>query len=93
MVYVDDFTVPAEVEQTGEQAVRFTIRYKSGISPSSHRIAWDGKLWRIVNAIHDRKRKMLVIDCNIGAWVDVTDLDSDTTEYIGNIPVVEPPSE
>lgn len=83
--------VPCEPERIGETTARFIVRYMDSITPASHQITWDGHTWRITSTVHDRRRTMLTIDCEISTFVESTDLDSETTEYVANVPVVQPP--
>ncbi len=80
----------ADVERTTEQNARFTVRYRSDVTPTSHRIVWEGCVWNITNAVHDRKKTMTVIESDFSALVEVTHLQSTETEYIDGIPVLHP---
>lgn len=92
VTWTDDFKVPAEVQRDTELIARFIIRYRSGITPDSHRIIWGDWIWTITNIVHDRKRTMLTIDADAVPLVPSTDLDSETTEYVDAVPIVRPPS-
>ena len=85
--------IPADPEQFSETTCRFTIRYRRDVSPKSHRIIWNGKIWTITNAVHDRKRIDLIIDCDFSDHVEVTHLQSTQREYISTLPVIRPESD
>lgn len=92
VTWTDDFTARCEVRRDSELVCQFTIRYRSGITPDSHRIVWDAWTWRITNATHDIKKRQLVIVADATPLVESTDIDSDTTEYVDAVPIVRPPS-
>lgn len=90
--WLEDFREWSEAQRLSETSARFIIRYRSGITPASHRILWDDARWTIVNVIHDRRSTMLSIDADISNLVESTDLNSETTEYLDAVPVLRPPS-
>jgi len=88
--------ISAEAERLSETAAQFIIRYrKTGdgteINALSHRIIWDGALWYIASAVHDRKRTMLTITCDLTNMIEVTHLESTEREFMEGVPIVEPP--
>lgn len=90
VTWTDDFTTRAEVRRETELIARFTIRYRSGITPASHRIVWEAKLWYITTAVHDLKKRFITIDADATPLVESTDLTDTTTEYIDAVPIVRP---
>ena len=88
--WTDAFTLPAEVRRDTEMIARFTIRYRDGITPASHRMIWDGILWRITSAVHDRKRTLWTIDADGTPLVDSTELTDETTHYVDAVPIMRP---
>lgn len=84
------YTVDADAVRLDEQSARFAVRYRSGVTPASHRIIWDGCLWTIVSATHDKKRTQLTIDCNFSNLIEATHLTSTETEYVDAVPVLRP---
>lgn len=84
------FTVDAHAERFDEQGCNFTVRYRSGVTPSSHRILWDDCIWTIVSAVHDQKRRQFTIVCNFSNLVEATHLQSTETEYVDAVPVLRP---
>ena len=86
------FTADAEPQRNSETDVRFTMRYRDGITPASHQIIWDNAVWNIRNVLHDRRRVMLFLDCE-ATKVDVTHLQSTEREFIDdNLPLTNPRS-
>lgn len=90
VTWTDDFTVWSEVRRDSELIAQFIIRYRSGVTPASHRLIWEGTVWRITSVVHDRRRTMLTINADAEPLVESTDLDSVTTEYIDAVPVLRP---
>lgn len=84
------FTIKGEAQRSSETLARFIIRYRPGIGPDTHRIIWDGAIFNITSAVHNRKRTMLTIDCDFSMMVEVTHLQSTEREYIDGLPVVRP---
>ncbi len=83
-----EFREWADAERTTEQNATFIIRYRSDIGPESHRIIWDGSIWTIVSAVHDRKRTMLTISSDFSDAIEVTNFQSTEREFIDGLPVV-----
>lgn len=92
VTWTDDFVVHARVIRSSELVCEFTIRYKTGITPESHRIIWEGRTWNITSPPHDIKKRQLVIIADEVPLVDSTDIDSDTTEYVNAVPILRPSS-
>jgi len=69
---------------------RFIMRYRDGITPTSHRIIWDDVIWIIESAIHDLKRHTITIDCNVDQLQEVTHMTSTETEYVDGVPIRRP---
>lgn len=99
VTWEDDFVVPAEVQIQAETLARFVIRYRTTgdengnevqISAKTHRIVWEGKIFHITSAPHDRKRTQLTIDADFSMMVDSTDLQSEHEEFITGLPVIRP---
>lgn len=87
------FTDYADAERRSETNATFTILYRAGIYPGSHRITYDSCWWTIVSATHDKKRSVLVIDCDFSDKVEVTHLSSPDMEFIDALNLLEPRSE
>src|SRR5262245_6186504 len=71
-----DGPIPADPQRAAETVARFTIRYRTQtngeeINAKSHRILWDGAIWHITSATHDRKRTMLFLDCDFSMLLEV----------------------
>lgn len=81
----------AAVQRTAEMSCQFVIHYRSDVTPASHRIVWENRIWTIVNAIHDPRRRQLTIDADISNLVEVTDLSSIDREYLDMVPALRPP--
>jgi head-tail adaptor len=79
-----------EAERLNEQACRFTIRYRSGITPDSHRILFFGAYWTITSVVQDRRHTALLIDCDFSDLIEVTHMQSEVREYIDGLPVLRP---
>lgn len=90
VTWPDAFTARCEVRRDSELACRFITRYRSGITPASHRIVWEGYTWRITNIVHNLKKRLLTIDADATPLVVSTDLDSDTSEYVDAVPIERP---
>lgn len=88
----DGFTAWGEVQRISETSARFYIRYRSDITPSSHRIVHFGAIWLIASAVPDHKRTMLTIDSDFSSLVEVTHLESTEREFLDAVPIVRPPS-
>lgn len=93
IVFTDAFTVKVDVVRSTETGARFVTRYRSGIGPGTYRMIWEGVIWNITSAVHDRKHRSLTIDCDFSEAVEVTDTESVQREYIDGLPVVRPESE
>jgi len=90
-----DFEDKSRADRLSETAARFIIRYRktgdgSEINAESHRILWDGVIWHIASAVHDRRRTMLTIDCDFSMMLEATHLQSTHREYIEGLPVLAP---
>ncbi len=83
----------AEAIRHSETSARFTIPFRDGITPASHRILWDGAIWTITNAVHDAKRVDLAIDSDFSALIPATTLASTNKEYVDGLPVLRPLSD
>lgn len=81
----------AEVLRTTETLATFTIRYRSGMDASTHRIAWENLRWIITSVTHDRRRTATTISCDLTNTVETTTLESTEREFIEAVPIVEPP--
>jgi hypothetical protein len=98
ITWVQDFVEFGEVRRESEMVARFVIRYRTTdsagnaiqISAKTHRILWDGAIWRITSAPHDHKRMNLIIDADASTLVDATDMDSETTEFVDDVPDIRP---
>lgn len=90
--YTEDFTAWADARRLTETSARFFIRYRAGIGPDTHRIVWDGAIWTITSAPHDKKKMMITIDSDLSQLVEVTHMLSTEREFIEGMPVVRPPS-
>jgi hypothetical protein len=93
--WIEDFTVSCEAQRQSETACRFIIRYRrttdgKEISALSHRIIFDGAIWHIASAVHDRRRTMLTIDCDLTNMIEVTHMQSTEREFIEGVPVITP---
>jgi hypothetical protein len=85
----EPFLTPAKPERLSEMGCTFTLNYRSDITPASHRIKWEGRIWIIASATHDLKKRTLIIDCDT-ALVETTHMQSVETEFIDNVPVIRP---
>jgi len=85
------FTEWAEPLRQSETVVQFTIPYRSGITPASHRIIWEDAIWNIASAIRDPKNIDLRISCDFSMMVEVTTIQSTEREFIDGIPIVARP--
>jgi head-tail adaptor len=83
-------TVDCDAQRLDEQSARFIVRYRAGVTPASHRLIWDGCIWTIVSAPHDKYRTILTIECNFSNLIEATHLTSTETEYIDAVPVLRP---
>lgn len=81
---------PAAIERTSEMSVRFTIHFRADVRPDSHRIVWEGRIWGIASAVHDARRRQLTIDADVVTLVETTQLDSDTREFLDEVPAIRP---
>jgi head-tail adaptor len=88
--WITAFDTWGQPERLEEQSCRFTIRYRAGIGPDSHRIFWSGAIWTIVSAVHDLRRTQLVIECDFSNLIEATHLLSTESEHIDAVPVVRP---
>lgn len=88
--WVAGFEAWSEVERNSETNGRFIIRYRSDVTPASHRIIWDGAIWDITSAVHDRKRTQLTIDCDFSMMQEATHLHSHEREFIEGLPLLRP---
>ena len=55
---------PMSQKRQTETTARFIIRYRSGIHADSWRILFDGKIWDIVEPLHDLQRSLLTIEAS-----------------------------
>jgi len=85
------FTEWCEALRQSETVVQFTIDYRSGITPASHRILWEGAVWNIASAVHDPKNTDLRISADFSMMIDVTHLQSTEHEFIATLPIVAKP--
>ncbi len=93
ITWADAFSEWAAVERLSEQVSRFTIHYRAGIRPNTHRIVFEDTYWTITSAVPDSRHIDLMIDCDFSDQVEVTTLESTTREYITDVPLVRTPSE
>ena len=86
------FTEWAEALRQSETVAQFTIPYRSGITPASHRILWEGAVWNIASTVHDPKNIDLRISSDFARMIDVTTLQSTEHEFIDDeLPIVATP--
>lgn len=90
MTWADDFKEFVEANRTSETNCLFTMRYRSDITPASHRLIFDGTIWEITSATHDLRRSMLTIDSDFSMLVEVTTLQSTEREFIEGLPLIRP---
>lgn len=79
----------AAPERLSELSCRFTIHYRADLTPASHRIVWENRIWTIASAVHDVRKRTMSIEAEI-ALIEVTHLQSTETEYIDGVPVIRP---
>lgn len=67
--YVSSDSIQSNLDATEitRQALHVEHRYRSDIHAGTHRIRFDGKIWNIVEPIHDQRRTMLMVDAT---WID-----------------------
>jgi SPP1 family predicted phage head-tail adaptor len=52
-------------QRVAEQRVTFEIRYRPGISPATHRIVFDGRVYEIEDVAEPERRKRLLITARV----------------------------
>lgn len=84
-----------DAERTTETACRFTMRYRKSpegaeIAPDTHRIIWESIIWNLTSVVHDRRRRLITIDCDFSEAIEVTHFQSLVREFIARHPVLRP---
>jgi hypothetical protein len=89
-IWVDKFREWATADRLTEEQCRFTIHYRGGIRPDTHRIIWSGAYWTITSSLMQNRNTDLVLECDFSDLVEVTTLQSDVREYIEGVPLLRP---
>lgn len=87
------FTEWAQATILSETSAQFVIRYRSAITPATHRILFNGSYWTIIDPVPDQRRTILTITCTFERKIDVTHLQSTEREFIDGLPVSRDRSE
>lgn len=87
------FTEWAQATITSETSAQFVIRYRSVITPATHRILFNGSYWTIIDPVPDQRRTILTITCTFEAKIEATHLQSTEREFIDGLPTSRDRSE
>ena len=89
--WIEGFRDFVEARRISETSAQFIMRYRSNITPASHRILHWGARWALTNVVPDRNYTMLTIDSDFSSLIEVTHLQSTEREFIDASPALRPP--